>query len=263
MHRSVRLTPPEGPMSRLAWIRLGILAGLVALIEGLCRSGVIPAVTMVAPSAMAAELAHLFAAGLIQGDLRHTLSAVALALVLAVAGGFAIGVVLHALPRLRRAVDPLLATYYAVPFFVFYPVLVALFGLSQWPVVIIAFLFAVVAMVINTLNGLDRIPRVLSKVARVHNMGPMATALRLKLPAAAPNLFTGLKLAVAYSFIGVIACEFIMATSGLGYAIAYAYNNFETRRMYALMLFVLALVTAINMALYVWERRMMQRRTGR
>ena len=54
-----------------------------------------------------------------------------------------------------------------------------------------------------------------------------------------------------------------MAASGLGYAIAYAYNNFDNRTMYALMLFVLSLVTAINMALYVWERRIMRRRFGR
>jgi NitT/TauT family transport system permease protein len=250
-------------MTRLAWIRIAVVVAFVGALELLCRVGAIAPITMIPPSEMAAELARLLAAGRLAGDIRQTLSAVAVALALSVVAGFVIGVLLHAAPRLRRAIDPLLATYYAVPFFVFYPVLIAIFGLSQWPVIVIAFLFAVVAMVINTLNGLDRIPRVLGKVARVHGMGPLETALRLKLPAAAPNLFTGLKLAVAYSFIGVIACEFIMAASGLGYAIAYAYNNFDNRTMYALMLFVLTLVTAINMALYVWEQRLMRRRFGR
>ncbi|HEX6978630.1 MAG TPA: ABC transporter permease [Alphaproteobacteria bacterium] len=249
-------------MTRLAWIRILLVAGFFGVLEILCRTRVIKPITMIPPSEMVRELGALLASGSIYDDIRQTLAAVAIALVLSVASGFAIGVVLHAVPRLRRAVDPLLATYYAVPFFVFYPVLVAIFGLSQWPVIVIAFMFAVVAMVISTLNGLDRIPRVLGKVARVHNMGAVETALRLKLPAAAPHLFTGLKLAVAYSFIGVIACEFIMAASGLGYAIAYAYNNFDNRTMYALMLFVLALVTAINMALHVWERRFLRRRLG-
>ena len=69
-------------------------------------------------------------------------------------------------------------------------------------------------MIIATLNGLDRVPRVLTKVARVHRMGTIATALRLKLPAAAPHLFTGVKLAVSYAFIGVIASEFILAPAG-------------------------------------------------
>lgn len=250
-------------MGRLGRIRLAAVVGFFGVIELLCRTGAIAPITMIAPSQMVIELGKLLASDAIYHDIRQTLGGVALAFALSATIGFAIGVALHTAPRLRRAVDPLLATYYAVPFFVFYPVLVAIFGLTQWPVIIIAFMFAVVAMIINTLNGLDRIPRVLTKVARVHNMGAMETALRLKLPAAAPHLFTGLKLAVAYSFIGVIACEFIMAASGLGYAIAYAYNNFDNRTMYALMLFVLTLVTAINMALYVWERRIMRRRFGR
>lgn len=248
---------------RLAGIRAIVVVVALAAVELLCRTGIIKPAVMIPPTEMAVELVRLLAAGRLTDDIRQTLTAVAMALVLSVAAGFAAGVALHAMPRLRRAIDPLLATYYAVPFFVFYPVLIALFGLSQWPVIVIAFLFAVVAMVINTLNGLDRIPRVLGKVARVHHMGPLETALRLKLPAAAPHLFTGIKLAVAYSFIGVIACEFIMAASGVGYAVAYAYNNFDNRTMYALMLFVITVVTVINMLLYTWEQRIMRRRFGR
>ena len=64
-----------------------------------------------------------------------------------------------ALPRLRRAIDPLLASYYAVPTFMFYPLFIVLFGLNRWPLVAIGFLFAVVAMMLNTLNGFDRVPR--------------------------------------------------------------------------------------------------------
>ncbi len=247
-------------MSRVGRIRLGLVAGFLAAIELLCRVGLISRHTLIPPSEMVDALVGLLASGEAQADITQTLTSVAIALALALVAGFVGGVILHAVPRLRRAVDPLLATYYAVPFFVFYPVLIGIFGLTQWPIIIVAFLFAVVVMAINTLNGLDRIPRVLSKVARVHRMGRLSTALRLKLPAAAPHLFTGAKLAIAYSFIGVIASEFIMAGSGLGYAIAYAYNAFDNRRMYALMLFVLSLVTAINLALYAWERRLARRR---
>ena len=52
---------------------------------------------------------------------------------------------------------------------------------------------------------------------------------RVVLPAALPNLFGGIKLALAYSFIGVIAGEFILSSGGLGYGIAYAYESFENR----------------------------------
>ncbi len=118
-------------------------------------------------------------------------------------------------------------------------------------------------MVVNTLDGLDRIPPVLLKVGRVHHLGALRTALLIKLPASAPHLFTGVKLAVAYAFIGVIAAEFILSGAGLGYAIAYAYNNFDNRTMYALMLLVLVAVTTVNMVLHVWERRWHARRGER
>ncbi len=249
-------------MRRLGLYRLGLIIGFVAVLEALCRSGVIKRLTMIAPSEMAGALWDILVSGSATADIVRTLACVIAALVLSIVFGFVAGVAIHAKPRLRRALDPFFATYYAVPFFVFYPVLVALFGLTAWPVIFIGFLFAIVAMIINTLNGLDRIPRVLGKVARVHRMGRLETALRLELPAAAPHLFTGVKLAVAYSFIGVIASEFIMAAAGLGYAIAYAYNNFDNRRMYGLMLFVMIVVTLVNMTLHVWEQRLLRRRQG-
>ena len=68
------------------------------------------------------------------------------------------------------------------------------------------------------------------------------------------------QIGLAYAFIGIIAGEFILADSGLGHAIAFAYDGFENRTMYALMLFVLAVVTGINLVLHAWESRLMRRR---
>ncbi len=96
---------------------------------------------------------------------------IAIVIALSVVLGFVAGLVIHALPRLREALDPFFATYYAVPIFIFYPVLIAIFGLSPMPIVLIGVATAIVAMIIATLNGLDRVPRVLTKVARVHRLG--------------------------------------------------------------------------------------------
>jgi NitT/TauT family transport system permease protein len=250
-------------MSRAAIWRTWLLLGFAGALELATRGGAISKTVLIPPSDMLVRLIGIAREGTLLDDIGFTLLSVLIAFLLATSTGFLAGVAIHALPRLRRALDPFFATYYAVPFFVFYPVMIAIFGLSKLPVIAIAYLFAVVAMIVNTLNGLDRIPRVLGKVARVHRLSWADEAWNLKLPAAAPNLFTGIKLAVAYAFIGVIASEFIMATSGLGYSIAYAYNNFDNRTMYALMLFVIVLVGAINMALYGWEKRSMARRHGR
>lgn len=247
-------------MTRAGRLRLALIIGFVVLLEVLCRTGAISPQTLIPPSVMASHLGYLLWSGRISADLAETLGNVAVSVAASVSVGFVLGIVLHAVPRLRRAVDPFLATYYAIPFFAFYPLLIVIFGLGALPIITIGFLFGVVAMVINTINGLDRIPRVLLKTARVNGLDPVRTALLIKLPSAAPHLFTGTKLAIAYSFIGVIAAEFIMSSSGLGYSIAYAFNNFDNRTMYALMLFIIALVTVINALLYIWERRLLRRR---
>jgi NitT/TauT family transport system permease protein len=250
-------------MSRVGWIRLLVVAVAIAVLELACRIGLIDHRTVIAPSEMAAALVQVLSSREIYKDLALTLGVVVIAVTLSIVIGFALGLVIHGLPRLRQALDPLFATYYAVPIFIFYPVMVAIFGLSVIPIVLIGVATAAVAMIIATLNGLDRVPRVLTKVARVHRMGTLSTALRLKLPAAAPHLFTGVKLAVSYGFIAVIASEFILAPSGLGRAIADAYGDFNNRRMYALILLVLVIATVVNTALHIWDQRWAARRGAR
>lgn len=247
-------------MSRVGLYRLIVVGGFVLALELLCRFRLISPRILIAPSDMATKLVELLVSGKANADIAQTLGNVGVAFVLSVVGGFVIGAIIHAFPRLRRAIDPFLASYYALPFFAFYPLFIVLFGLGRGSIVAIGFLFGVVAMIVATLNGFDRIPRVLEKTARVYGMGPVTAALRIKLPSAIPYLFTGIKLAIAYSFIGVIAAEFIMASSGLGYSIAYAFNNFDNRTMYALMLFVIVLVTIVNALFYVWEQKLLARR---
>ncbi len=242
--------------------RVAVVAGSILLLEALCRTGAISPLVMIAPSAMAASMIELLVSGDITDDIVRTATTVGAAFVGAVVLGFLAGAGLYAAPRLRRVADPLLAAYYAVPGFIFYPLLVALFGLNVLPLIAIGLLFAAPAMVIATLLGLDRVPQVLRKCARVHRLGTARATLHVVLPAAMPSLFNGIRLAFAYAFIGVIAGEFILSGGGLGYAIGYAYESFEARRMYGLLLFVLLLAIGLNGILYGWETRLTRRRMG-
>jgi NitT/TauT family transport system permease protein len=85
----------------------------------------------------------------------------------------------------------------------------------------------------------------------------------IKLPSALPYLFSGIRLCLAYSFIGVIASEFILSDRGVGYSIAFAYHDFDIRTMYALMLLIIVLVTGVNMGLNAWESKLMAKRGRR
>jgi NitT/TauT family transport system permease protein len=249
-------------MTRVGWIRLLVIVAAVGALELACQAGFINHRVIIPPSEMATALVSLLASGTITADIERTLGVIAVVIALSIVLGFAAGLVIHALPRMREALDPFFATYYAVPIFIFYPVLIAIFGLSPMPIVVIGVATAMVAMIIATLNGLDRVPRVLTKVARVHRLGRIATALTLQLPAAAPYLFTGVKLSVSYGFIAVIAAEFILSPAGLGRDISDAYTDFNNRRMYALILFLLIIATIVNAALHALDMRFAERRSG-
>lgn len=249
-------------MKRVIWLRVTVIAVALVLVETLCRTGVIPPLTMIPPSEMVVGLGTLFTSSEMRDQIVQTLINVAAALTAAIVVGFVVGAGLFAVPRARRIVDPLLASYYAIPIFVFYPFFIVVFGLNRYPQIAIGFLLAVVAMIINTLNGFDRVPQVLLKTASVMRMKRAATIRRVILPFAALYVFTGLKLAVAYAFIGVIAAEFILSGQGIGYEIAYAFNNFDSGVLYPLILLVLVISAAINMSLHVWERRFLDRQTG-
>lgn len=247
-------------MTRAGWLRTLVIGAAIAMLELACRARWIDPVALIPPSAMLAGAWKTLASSEYRADMLWTLQNVVMAFALALTGGFCLGWLLHRLPRLRRAADPLLASYYAVPVFMFYPLFIVLFGLNRWPLVAIGFVFAVVAMAMNTLNAFERVPGVLRKTARLYRLSRTQEVFLVTLPACAPYVFTGVKLALVYSFIAVIAGEFILAGKGFGFQIAYAYNSFDNATMYGMMLLLLLLVGGINGVLYAWERRLYLRR---
>lgn len=250
-------------MTRAGWLRLVIVGATIGSLEVASRMAWIDPVSFIPPSRMVTGAWQLLASGNYLEDILLTLGAAGLAVLLSVSVGFLAGIALFRLPRLRRVLDPLLLSYYAVPIFIFYPMLIVLFGLNRWPLVAIGFLFAVVAMAVNTLNGLERVPRVLLRTARTLRLNRIDEVRLITLPASLPFVFTGIKLSVVYSFIAVIAGEFVLSGAGFGYQIAFAYNNFDNPTMYGLMLLLLVFVGVLNLFLHVVEQRLYQKRVLR
>ena len=247
-------------MTRVAAYRWAIVLAAVALLEALSLAGVIDRITMQAPHLIARDFYRTVLSGKMNAAIVKTLLNTLAALGLALGVGIVAAVLLHRARALRDTLDPLFATYYAVPVFAFYPLFIVVFGLGDLPQILIGFMLGVVAVIVNTLNGLDRVPAVLVKTARILRLSPADAALRVKLPAAAPHIVTGVKLAVAYAFIGVIGSEFILARGGIGYEISFAYTNFDNATMYPLIVLILLASIAINAGLSAWERRLLESR---
>jgi NitT/TauT family transport system permease protein len=243
--------------------RIVVLTGFIFSLEICCRVGIIDPLAVIPPSEMVASMIEHVGSGELNESIVNTFSTILLAFVLAIGCGTAAGALVHRSLRLRDVVDPLLASYYSVPTFIFYPLLVALLGLGKAPLVVLGVASAAPAVMISTLSGLDGVSYVFMKLAQVHRLSAARTLWWIVLPAALPRLFTGFKLALSYALIGVIAGEFILSGTGLGYAISFAYQSFDNRAMYGIMLFVLLVAVIANGILYVWEGRLARRRSTR
>jgi NitT/TauT family transport system permease protein len=241
-------------------LRILVIVPFIGGIELLCRIGIIDNFTMQPPTRIGQDLWKLLAKGTLNKAIIKTLTNSAIGLTMAVSAGILTAVIIHRLRLLREALDPLFATYYAIPVLAFYPLLIILFGLGDAPQIIIAFMLGVIAVIVNTLNGLDRVPRVLLKTARIVQMSPAETALRVTLPYATPYVLTGVKFAIAYSLIGIIGSEFIMSSGGMGFEISFAYTNFDNATMYPLIVLILVVSISVNLLVSLWEKRILARR---
>jgi NitT/TauT family transport system permease protein len=247
-------------MTRARWLQIIIVFGALAALEALCRFDAIDRFTIIPPSEMLVALGRLAAqASWFWPDVGYTLVNLLAAVMMSVVGGFLFGLPVHALPRLRRVLDPLLTSYYAVPTFVLYPLVIVVFHIGPLSLIVMGALFGIVAMIVTTVAAFDRIPPVLTKFGRISRLGPIRATLLVKLPAAAPHLMTGVRLAVAYCVIGIIASEFILATAGIGRRVAVAYNDFDNQTMYALLVLILGFSVAVNALLGVAERALHRR----
>jgi NitT/TauT family transport system permease protein len=246
-------------LSKISITRTALIVSAFAALELLCRVGIIDRITMIPPTEMVGSLWNILTTGRFNDDIIFTIWNTIIAVAFSVVGGFFAGAILHALPRVRRAIEPLLSAYYAVPIFVFYPLLVVAFGVGRASLIAMGALFGVVAMIVNTMLGLDRVPPVIIKTATTMKLGRWTSLVLVKLPAAGPHLVTGVKLAVAYTVIAIVAGEFILATAGIGKRISFGYNDFDNPTMYGMLLLLLALVMVVNGALSAWERRLHRR----
>jgi len=247
-------------MTRATLYQIAVVVGFVLLLEALCLGGVIDKITMPPPHRIAIDFFSLMGSGKLTPEIGKSLANVMLAFALAYVLGIATGTVLHGFRTLRETLDPLFATYYAIPIFAFYPLFILIFGLGDGPQVLIGFLLGVVAVIVTILNGLDRVPRALRKTALISRLGPFETAMHVTLPFCAPYLLTAAKLALAYAFIGVIGSEFIMARNGMGYEIGFAYTNFDNATMYPLIVLILLFSIILNGLLTHWEKLLLARR---
>lgn len=184
-----------------------------------------------------------------------TLKEVLAGFALAVAVGVPLAVAISFSRIVGRLVYPLLVTSQAVPIVAIAPLLLAWFGFGYLPKVLVAAIIAVFPIVINTVAGLRGIDPDLLQMAQSMNARWHRVFWKVRVPAALPNFFGGLKLAITLSVIGAVVGEFVSGTSGLGYVIQTAQGNLQMSLAFAALVILAVMGVLLFNLVDVVERR--------
>jgi len=193
---------------------------LLLLWEGLVRGLQVPGVILPPPSAIAARFAvstDILWADFVQTFVKGALSGYAIGALAA----FAVALVADRYDLLRRGLLPVGSFMAALPIVGTAPILVMWFGFD-WQskaAVVVAMVFF--PILVNTVEGLRAAEPMQRDLMHTYAASPAQTLLKLRLPAAMPFIFNGLKISTTLALIGAIVAEFFGSpTVGMGFRIS-------------------------------------------
>ncbi|RIX72221.1 ABC transporter permease, partial [Acidovorax cavernicola] len=157
---------------------------------------------------------------------------------LAAVGGVLLGLAIHAVPTVRRALYPLIVVFQGLPKIALAPLMVIWFGYGDTSKVLMAFLFAFFPVVIATMGGLAGTPAHLVEHFQAIRASSWTTFRRLYMPSALPSIMDGLRSAMPLAVIGAIVGEFVGAERGLGHLILEANANARTDYLFAALVVI-------------------------
>lgn len=242
-------------MSRLGHSVLMALPGVILLLFWQWASGrLIREIYISRPTEIAARLWTMFATGEVWPNLLVTGQELALGYVFGVVAGIAAGLLLGRSPAAARVFEPYLMAFYGIPKIALAPLFIIWFGIGIWSKVALAGTMVFFLVFYNVYSGIRSVDRDLVNLARVLGAGPRQLDRHVFLPAAAPFILLGMRMAIPYAVIGVIVGEFTSSVRGLGYSIAYASSTYDPAGVFAGIMILLAFVVGAG-ALASWLER--------
>jgi sulfonate transport system permease protein len=247
---ATRLAPPDAPRvetfdaaptrvrgggARRGIARLRLLAapaGLLVAWQALASTGAVSADSSSSPARIAAAAARLSSTGVLWENLEVSLRRAALGLLL----GLVVGVVAGTLAGLWRAGEAAfngpMQILNTVPFLAIVPLMIVWFGIGELPKVLLISLGTVVPVYLNLFGAIRDVDLRLIEMAKAAGVGRWRLVRRVLLPGALPGALVGLRFALAYSVLGLVAAEQINADSGIGYMMTQASTYFRTDEIF-------------------------------
>jgi len=157
--------------------------------------------------------------------LSASLKRVAFGFSLATVVGVALGTLIGQSVWAMRGLDPIFQVLRTIPPLAWLPLSLAAFRDGQPSAIFVIFITSIWPIIINTAVGIRNIPQDYRNVAAVLQLNPLEFFWKVMIPAAAPYIFTGLRIGIGLSWLAIIAAEMLIGGVGIGFFIWDAWNS--------------------------------------
>jgi NitT/TauT family transport system permease protein len=209
------------------------------------------------PSAVAGALAPaVFANPAVRGAVLLTLVELVVAFGLAVVVGTVVGFLIGATAFGRRSFGPIVLLLYAVPQVVVLPLFVLLFGIGPPAKIAFGFTHGIFPIIVNTMAGMRDVNPILVAGARTMGASRAQILRHVIFPNMIGTVFTGLRLAMTMTLLGVILAELFVSTNGVGFFTQQYAETFKPASLFALVGTLALMAVAANELVRLIESRL-------
>jgi ABC-type nitrate/sulfonate/bicarbonate transport system permease component len=233
------------------------LLALLAAWELAARAELINPLVVPPPSRILGVFLDSTLSGQIPMQMIVSMKRAAAGYLLAAAVFIPLGVLMGLSPRLHRALEVIVETLRPVPPPVVIPVALLFFGLEDRMKIFVIFFSCAWPILLNTIDGVRNLDWVLLNTARTFRLSRGRTIARVILPAASPQIMTGLRVSLPIMLILVVISEMIGSTDGIGYFILDSQRRFRVAQMYAGMFALALLGYSLNQLFNLLHRRLL------
>jgi len=216
----------------MAW-RLGLIFGFIALAEASVRLDWISSFFLAAPSRAATVLWSELWNGNALLLTAITLYEIAAALTISTLFGLLAGFLLWRYRLIGTSYEMPLAALFSSPVILAYPVFLVTFGRTSAAVIALSSIFGLIPTIINTKGAFQNVNPILLEVGASMNLSGKQMFRHIMLPAVAPTIFGGFRLALTYILKSVLGLEYVAQVGGVGMWLSDAAFRFEVEEVYA------------------------------
>jgi len=240
-------------VSRL--VQVGFLVGLLALWYLATTRWGVSRILLPNPVVVYHQFIDILSTGEFWPDLRVTLTELAIAFAISSTSGIALGYLISRSQYLIRVFEPLLAGVYSVPIILFLPLYVLFFGLGPASKIALGTTISFFPIVLSTIAGFGYVDRMYVVAARSMGASNFQLFRHVLLPAAFPVILTGLRMGFTVALLSILGSETIASLAGLGHKIVHLAEAMEMARMFAYIVFAVAIAASLNTLVSTLEAR--------